>query len=78
MDLLKHPVIAIAFYLVAIGAFGLLGEMIRGASASLFTVTLHSGVVLYAWTKRGSLFADLLCGGGKDRQHGQLASKARR
>lgn len=68
VDLLKHPVLAIAFYLVAIGAFGLLGEMIRGASASLFTVTLHSGVVLYAWARRQYIFTQDWSWGGVERR----------
>lgn len=56
VDVFKHPVLAAAFYLVAIGAFGLLLDMIRGGGASLFSVTLHAGVVLYAWTRRQYIF----------------------
>lgn len=56
VDMFKHPVLAAAFYLVAIGAFGLLVEMIRGGGASLFSVVLHSGVVLYAWARRQYIF----------------------
>lgn len=56
VDTLRHPVLAIAFYLVAIGAFGLLLDMLRGGGASLFSVTLHLGVVLYAWARRQYIF----------------------
>jgi hypothetical protein len=56
VDTLKHPVLAAAFYLVAIGAFGLLVEMLRGGGASLFSVTLHAGVVPYAWARRQYIF----------------------
>ncbi|MGY2438572.1 hypothetical protein [Pseudomonas sp. SDO52101_S400] len=57
VDMLKHPVLAIAFYLVAIGGFGLLVDLILGASASFFSVTLHFGVVLYAWARRQYIFS---------------------
>ena len=74
VDMLKHPVLAAAFYLVAIGAFGLLVEMIRGASASLFSVTLHAGVVLYAWARRQYIFAqDWSWGGGERRRRNEPA-----
>lgn len=78
VHLFEHPILSLSFYLVAIGAFGILAELARGYFISPSSVLLHLGIVLYAWAKRGSLFTDFLYGGGKDRQHGQLASKARR
>ena len=68
VDFLKHPVLAIAFYLVAIGAFGLLVEMIRGGGASLFSVTLHFGVVLYAWARRQYIFTQDWAWRGEERR----------
>ncbi|KAB0489705.1 hypothetical protein [Pseudomonas vancouverensis] len=69
VDFMKHPVLAIAFYLVAIGAFGLLVEMIRGSSASFFSVTLHSGVVLYAWARRQYIFTQDWSWKGEERRN---------
>ncbi|MCS3839404.1 hypothetical protein HNR03_004015 [Pseudomonas sp. JAI111] len=56
VNVFKHPVLAAAFYLVAIGAFGLVLDMLRGGGASLFSMTLHAGVVLYAWARRQYIF----------------------
>lgn len=68
VDMLKHPVLAAAFYLVAIGAFGLLVEMTRGATASLFSVTLHFGVVVYALARRQYIFNQDWAWNGPDRR----------
>jgi hypothetical protein len=68
VDMFKHPVLAAAFYLVAIGAFGLLFEMIRGSGTSLFSVILHSGVVLYAWVRRQYIFTQDVVWHGAERR----------
>lgn len=68
VDTLDHPVLAAAFYLVAIGSFGLLVEMIRGGGASLFSVTLHLGVVVYAWARRQYIFTQDANWTGGDRR----------
>jgi len=52
----EQPVLAIAFYLVAIGAFGGLAKAIHGITPSLYVVLMHAGVVLYAWARRDHVF----------------------
>jgi len=52
----EQPVLAIAFYLVAIGAFGGLAKAIHGFTPSLYVVLMHAGVVLYAWARRDHVF----------------------
>lgn len=56
VDVFKHPVLAAAFYLVAIGSFGMLIEVLRVGGASIFSVTMHLGVVVYAWARRQYIF----------------------
>ena len=53
---IEQPLLSASFYLVAIAAFGGFVTALQGASISPFTVTLHLGVVLYAWARRGYLF----------------------
>ncbi|KAF1004213.1 MAG: hypothetical protein GAK36_00107 [Pseudomonas sp.] len=50
-----HPALCLAFYLVAIGAFGGLAQAIHGA-ASIPSVLMHCGVALYAWVRRHHVF----------------------
>lgn len=52
----EHPILSLSFYLVAIGAFGLLVEIARGSVVSPWSVLLHAGVVLYAWVHRHEIF----------------------
>lgn len=70
VSVFKHPVLAAAFYLVAIGAFGLLLDMIRGGGASFFSVTLHAGVVLYACARRQYIFTHDFEWSGYERRDG--------
>ncbi|CAI8831409.1 DUF4233 domain-containing protein [Pseudomonas sp. IT-P2] len=56
VDVFKHPVLAAAFYLVAIGAFGVLIETIRAGGSSVYSLILHAGIVVYAWTRRQYIF----------------------
>ncbi|KPA87056.1 hypothetical protein PF66_06401 [Pseudomonas asplenii] len=51
-----EPLLCIAFYLVAIGAFGAFITAIQGHWVNPFGVMLHAGVVLYAWARRGYAF----------------------
>ena len=53
---IEQPLLSISFYLVAIGGFGGFVTSLQGAPVSPFTVTMHMGVVLYAWARRGHLF----------------------
>ncbi|MNJ26778.1 hypothetical protein D3C77_212680 [compost metagenome] len=68
VDMLKHPILASAFYLVAIGAFGLLVELMTGGVASPFSVVLHLGVVIYAWARRQYIFTQDAAWHGHDRR----------
>ncbi|WP_110947435.1 hypothetical protein [Pseudomonas bohemica] len=52
----EQPLLAVSFYLVTVSAFGLLGILLKGGVPSLFEVTLHAGVVLYAWARRHHIF----------------------
>ena len=56
VHLFEHPLLSLSFYLVAIGAFGLLVEIARGSVVSPWSVLLHAGVVLYAWAHRHEIF----------------------
>lgn len=51
-----QPLLCAAFYLVAIGAFGAFVTSIQGHWVNPFGVILHTGVVLYAWARRGHVF----------------------
>ena len=53
---IEQPLRSISFYLVAIAAFGGFWSAIQGQYISPFTATLHAGVVIYAWARRGHLF----------------------
>lgn len=56
VHLFEHPILSLSFYLVAIGAFGLLVEVAKGYLISPWSVILHLGVVLYAWAHRREIF----------------------
>ncbi|MBB4863336.1 hypothetical protein HNP46_002183 [Pseudomonas nitritireducens] len=58
VHLLDHPLLCVAFYLVALGAFGILTELARGYWVSPSSVLLHLGVVLYAWSRRSQIFRE--------------------
>jgi hypothetical protein len=53
---IEQPLLSISFYLVAIAAFGGFWSAIQGQCINPFTVTLHAGVVIYAWSRRGHIF----------------------
>ncbi|MCY1285670.1 hypothetical protein D9M69_491130 [compost metagenome] len=65
----EHPILSLSFYIVAIGAFGILTELARGYWISPFSVLLHLGVVMYAWARRGHIFRDDWSWTGKERRH---------
>ncbi|MBT9303284.1 hypothetical protein [Pseudomonas sp. TAE6080] len=52
---IDQPLLSVAFYLVAIGAFGSFVTSMQGLLVNPFGVMLHAGVVVYAWAKRGKL-----------------------
>lgn len=71
VHLFEHPVLSLSFYLVAIGSFGILMELVRGVQPSSGSVLLHLGVVLYAWARRRHIFRDDWSWDGIDRRkHG--------
>ncbi|UXJ53991.1 hypothetical protein [Pseudomonas citronellolis] len=49
IDAMHSPMLALSFYCVALGAFGLLIKLIATHRSSPASVVLHLGVVLYAW-----------------------------
>lgn len=53
---IDQPMLSVAFYLVAIGAFGSFLAAMQVHMISPFTVMIHAGIVLYAWARRGRLF----------------------
>ncbi|HEJ5663496.1 TPA: hypothetical protein SL739_000106 [Pseudomonas aeruginosa] len=56
VHLFEHPILSLSFYLVAIGAFGLLVELAKGYWVSPWAVVMHLGVVSYAWSRRRQIF----------------------
>lgn len=56
VHLFEHPVLSVSFYLVAIGAFGLLVEIAQGCMPSPWSVLLHLGVVTCLWSHRREIF----------------------
>ncbi|HBO5502827.1 hypothetical protein ACEOPL_26315 [Pseudomonas aeruginosa] len=56
VHLFEHPILSLSFYLVAVGAFGLLNELAKGYWVSPWAVVMHLGVVGYAWTRRKQIF----------------------
>lgn len=53
---IDQPLLSISFYLVAIGAFGAFVTALQGHWVNPFGVMIHSGIVVYAWARRGHLF----------------------
>lgn len=51
-----EPLLAVSFYLVAIGAFGCLAEILRGMPTTYPETLLHAGIVSYAWARRSFMF----------------------
>ncbi|MFZ5936602.1 hypothetical protein ACOKS3_17445 [Pseudomonas sp. HS6-2] len=51
-----EPLLAAAFYLVAIGAFGSFVLAMSGHVPTLYSVILKLGIVLYAVARRGHVF----------------------
>ncbi|WP_454869585.1 hypothetical protein [Pseudomonas putida] len=51
-----QPLLSIAFYLVAIGAFGSFVLAMSGHVPTLYGVILKLGIVLYAVARRGHVF----------------------
>ncbi|MEN1775755.1 hypothetical protein, partial [Pseudomonas aeruginosa] len=56
VQLSGQPLLGISFYLVAGGAFGILYGIMKGAPVNPFSVILHAGLVLYAWSRRRQIF----------------------
>ena len=53
---MDEPLLAVAFYLVAIGAFGAFVLAMNGHVPTIFGVILKLGIVLYAVARRGYVF----------------------
>lgn len=51
-----QPLLSVAFYCVAIGAFGSFVTAMQGQWVNPFGVILHAGIVAYAWARRGHVF----------------------
>ena len=56
VHLFERPILSLSFYLVALGAFGLLVELAKGYWVSPWAVVMHFGIVGYAWTRRKQIF----------------------
>lgn len=65
---LEQPMLCFAFYLVAIGAFGLLAGLIAGAVPSIWSVLLHIGVTAYAAAHYRDIFVSAWHWDGSDRR----------
>ncbi|HGN0763399.1 TPA: hypothetical protein ACKRNP_000083 [Pseudomonas aeruginosa] len=70
VHLFEHPILSLSFYLVALGAFGLLNELAKGYLVSPWAVVMHLGVVGYAWSRRKQIFQqDWRWDGAERRRH---------
>ncbi|HGK6886891.1 hypothetical protein ABFY62_31120 [Pseudomonas aeruginosa] len=70
VHLFEHPILSLSFYLVAVGAFGLLNELAKGYWVSPWAVVMHLGVVGYAWSRRKQIFQqDWQWDGAERRRH---------
>ncbi|MFU4289908.1 hypothetical protein ACM72V_26570 [Pseudomonas aeruginosa] len=56
VHLFERPILSLSFYLVALGAFGLLVELAKGYWVSPWAVVMHLGIVGYAWTRWKQIF----------------------
>lgn len=54
----EHPVLCLSFYLVAIGAFGSFVVIIKTWHFDLYSMLLHTGLLLFAFVKRRHIFRD--------------------
>lgn len=71
IDAMHSPMLALSFYCVALGAFGLLIELMETHRSSPAPVVLHLGVVLYAFAHRREIFqSDWHWDGVDRRKHG--------
>jgi len=52
----EQPLLAVSFYLVAVSAFALLAAQLRGHVSHPAEVSLHAGIVMYAWARRHHIF----------------------
>lgn len=50
------PLLALAFYVVTVSAFGILAGLLKGTVPNPFEVLLHFGIVTYAWARRHHIF----------------------
>lgn len=53
---MDEPLLAVAFYLVAIGAFGAFVLAMSGHVPTIYGVVMKLGIVLYAFARRGHVF----------------------
>lgn len=53
---MDEPLLAVAFYLVAIGAFGAFVLSMSGHIPTVYGVVMKLGIVLYAVARRGRVF----------------------
>lgn len=51
-----RPMTGLAFYLLVVGAFGSIVELVTGHPPSLIGAAMHAGVIAYAWEKRHGFF----------------------
>lgn len=75
VHLFEHPILSLSFYLVAIGAFGLLVELAKGYWVSPWAVVMHAGLVAYAWSRRKQIFQSDWSWDGIDRRQAGKAQK---
>lgn len=64
---MDRPVVCLAFYMVAIGAFGLLTWLYAGNVPSPWSVLLHFGIALYAASHYRDIFERDWCWDGDER-----------
>lgn len=53
---IDEPMLSVAFYLIAIGAFGSFVLAMSGHVPTLYGVVMKLGIVLYAVARRGHVF----------------------
>lgn len=67
----SYPVLALGLYIVAIGAFGIFSERLRGYWISPWSVMLHVGFVMYAWEQRARIVDLMAQWDGVERRKGR-------
>lgn len=65
---MDQPLVCVAFYLVVIGAFGMLVSLYAGKQPSLWEVLMHLGVGLYALAHYPQIFLNEWRWDGKERR----------